>query len=119
MKDLKPNVQFITISIVLENESNNILEIEACNNWTVARLKYKLFYENLIDVDGFIFFKGERLMDHNKTLYDIGIGEESIVNVVKSCPKKIGFGQFLTRYTPLLFCAGLSVGVGHYVGSKV
>ena len=91
MKDLKPNGQFITIQIVLERESNNFIEIEACNNWTVARLKYKLFYDNLIDTDGFIFFKGERLMEHNRTLYDLGIGEESVVNVVRSSPKKVKY----------------------------
>ena len=87
MQDTKGN--WITISVVLESSPNNILELEACNNWTVARLKYKLFYDNLINTDGFIFFKNKRLMDHSKTLYEVGIGEESVINIVKSSPKEV------------------------------
>jgi len=76
-------------------------EIMVSNKWTIAKLKYELFFLNIIDAEGHLFFKHKKLVNNGMTMTDVGIGHKSTINVIKNEPKQIEFGSFLTRYTPV------------------
>jgi hypothetical protein len=44
-------------------ENGTTEELKVADNWTVGDLKEKCFYKDLLDRDGHLFFKYERLAD--------------------------------------------------------